>query len=111
MARTGGGVETAEASDDVRNVPAGESQNWDFERLFAEGEAQERARRFRRTQELREANKARYELWRPPPSQDPAEMALSWIAASRAVSLVDELATTGAERPLWDAFCRSALFL
>lgn len=111
MARTGGGVKTAEASDDVRNVSDGESQNWDFERLFAEGEAQERARRFRRTQELREANKARYEMWRPPPSQDPAEMALSWIAASRAVSLVDELATTGAERPLWDAFCRSALFL
>lgn len=85
-------------------------KEWDFVRLFAEEEAEKRGKRFQKLRELRQKNRFRYEAWRPPPSDDPAEAALNWIAVSRALAFVEELTFSGADVSLWTLFCRSELF-
>ncbi|MBR4544821.1 MAG: hypothetical protein IKO14_02415 [Oscillibacter sp.] len=86
-------------------------REWDFERLFAEGAVEERARRFQKLWALRRKNQFRYDTWRPTPSRDPAEAALVWVSVVRALSLAEELVSSGAEAPLWNLFCKSELFL
>ena len=86
-------------------------REWDFERLFAEGAVEERARRFQKLWALRRKNQFRYDTWRPTPSRDPAEAALAWVSVVRALSLAEELVSSGAEAPLWNLFCKSELFL
>ena len=49
--RGGDGDETESLSPE--NAPTVREKTWDFERLFAEGEAEERGRRFQKLQELR----------------------------------------------------------
>ncbi|MBR0280314.1 MAG: hypothetical protein IJQ81_01835 [Oscillibacter sp.] len=85
-------------------------KEWDFVRLFAEEAAEKRGKRFLKLRELRQKNRFRYEAWRPPPSDDPAEAALNWIAVSRALAFVEELTFSGADVPLWNLFCKSELF-
>ncbi|MBQ6207674.1 MAG: J domain-containing protein [Oscillospiraceae bacterium] len=93
------------------NREAVREETWDFERLFAEGEADERGRRFQKLWELRLENQSRYDAWRPPPPRRLAEAALDWMAISHALSLMEELAGSGADDALWSSFCKSQLFL
>ncbi len=85
-------------------------REWDFERLFAEGAAEERGRRFQKLWALRQKNILRYNAWRPTPPRDTAETALVWIGVMRALSLIEELVSGGAEAPLWEVFRKSELF-
>ena len=98
-------------SDETESAPTVRGKTWDFERLFAEGEAEERGRRFQKLQELRRENQLRYDAWRPPPTYRIAEAAIELMAISRAVSLTEELARSGAKDALWSLFCKSELFL
>lgn len=94
------------------DIPESEPvREWDFERLFAEGAVEERARRFQKLWELRQKNQFRYDTWRPTPPRDPAEAALVWVSVCRALSLLEEFVSSGAEGPLWNLFCKSELFL
>ncbi|MBQ7681969.1 MAG: hypothetical protein IJT31_07140 [Oscillibacter sp.] len=86
------------------------AREWDFERLFAEGAAEERGRRFQKLWALRQKNSLRYETWRPLPPSDTAEAALVWIAVTRALALMEELVSSGADAPRWEAFAKSELF-
>ena len=107
--RGGDGDETESLSPE--NAPTVREKTWDFERLFAEGEAEERGRRFQKLQELRRENQLRYDAWKPPPTCNFAEAAIGLAAVSRAVSLMEELARSGAEAAPWSLFCKSELFL
>ncbi|MBQ9492179.1 MAG: J domain-containing protein [Oscillibacter sp.] len=111
LARRGSAARTESDSRPPEEENREPVRDWDFERLFAEGEAEERGRRFQKLWILRQKNRFRYDTWRPPPSRDPAEAALVWVAVSRALSLVEELSYSGAEASLWGAFCKSELFL
>ena len=112
-----GDGDSTQSGGDVRktipgDIPESEPvREWDFERLFAEGAVEERARRFQKLWALRRKNQFRYDIWRPTPSRDPAEAALAWVSVVRALSLVEELVSGGAEAPLWNLFCKSELFL
>ena len=82
-------------------------REWDFERLFMEGEAEERGRRFQKLQRLRRENQFRYDAWEPLPT----ETALDWLALAHALSLTETLAESGADGSVWNLFCQNALFL
>ena len=85
------------------------SQDWDFARLFAEGDAERRGRQFQRALELRRANRLRYQAFRQTPLS-PAEAGRRWIAVSAALSALELLDSMEAPAPQWRAFITGEVF-
>ena len=88
--------------------PAPREPDWDFERLFAEGDAEADALRRRKLEELREKNRARYAKAEQEQRRRAAEEEESWravMAASHALELLYE-----APLPLWRSFLNSSVF-
>ena len=82
---------------------------WDFERLFAEGEEEAQAARRRRLEELRIKNEARRAKENSRRRQQQAED--SWEAVMAAAHALELLHSSGAPLPQWRRFLDSPVFL
>ena len=84
--------ETTEASEEAqKQAEEKECPQWDYERLFAEGEAEKEELRRRRIQELREKNRVRTAAREQEQRRRSADEEESWaavMAAAHALSLI-----------------------
>lgn len=83
-----------------------EAPEWDYERLFAEGEAEAQAARRRKLEELRRKNWSRWAAQKPEQRGDEA----SWTAVTAAVQILELLYSTGAPLSRWQRFLRDPVF-
>ena len=106
----------ADRSQSRRTSRSGRPQSpdnmvWDYERLFAEGEAEERGLRFVRALELRRINQKRYQKWmrsRAASGRTPMD---DWHDASENLRVIETLYTQW--MPLYrsgENFCMEMLF-
>ncbi len=90
---------------------AEETAEWDYERLFAEGEAEAQAARRRRLEELRKKNRARYEQQEKEQRRRAADEEESWASVMAAAHALELLYATGAPLSQWRQFLENPVFL
>ena len=88
-----------------------ESADWDYERLFAEGEAEAQAARRRKLEELREKNRARYAKQEQAQRRRAADEEEAWAAVMAAAHALELLYANGAPLFQWKRFLDSPVFL
>lgn len=93
-----------------RQVPEQPPPDWDYERLFAEGEAEAREARLRRLQELREKNRARYAAREQEQRRRSSDEAEAWAAVMAAAHALELLMSSSAPLPEWRRFLESPVF-
>ena len=81
--------------------------DWDFARLFAEGEAEERGRGFLQALERRKRNRIRWKLWERRLRRTPEEVGRNWVAASVALQTLNLLSSMEAGTDVWRSFLES----
>lgn len=91
--------------------PEEESAGWDYERLFAEGEAEAQATRRRKLEELREKNRARYAKQEKEQRRRAREDEEAWAAVMAASHALELLHASGAPAAQWRRFLESPVFL
>lgn len=89
---------------------ASPSADWDYERLFAEGEAEAREARRRKLEELRRRNKDRYAAQEAERYRRTADEEESWAAVMAAVHALELLYTNGAPLLQWRRFLNDPVF-
>lgn len=89
-------------------VRAPKSKDWDFTRLFAEGEAERRGKQFQKALKLRRANAWRDSAWARPAAA--LEAGRLWLAVSAALSLLELLDSSASAPPAWRNFLGTDLF-
>lgn len=87
------------------------TSDWDFERLFAEGEAEAQAARRRKLEELREKNRARYAKQEQAQRRRAADEEEAWAAVMAAAHALELLYANGAPLFQWKRFLDSPVFL
>lgn len=103
--------ETTEASEEAqKQAEEKECPQWDYERLFAEGEAEKEELRRRRIQELREKNRARTAAREQEQRRRSADEEESWAAVMAAAHALELLMSTNASLPEWRRFLESSVF-
>ena len=88
-----------------------ESADWDYERLFAEGEAEAQAARRRKLEELREKNRARWAKQEREQRRRAEEEEASWTAVMAAAHALELLDSSGAPLSQWRRFLNDPVFL
>lgn len=83
---------------------------WDYERLFAEGEAEEREARLRKIQELREKNRARFAAQEREQRQRAVDQEETWAAVMAAAHALELLTASNAPLSEWRRFLESSVF-
>ncbi len=104
-----GEPETGPIEQESQARQARRTAPWDYARLLAEGEAEDRGLRFQRAMDLRRKNRRRWRQWNRP--QSPAGMAEAWIAADLALVDLELLDAMGADLPTWRQYLKSGVFL
>lgn len=97
-------------ADAQKNPEETEHPQWDYERLFAEGEAEEQEIRRRRIQELREKNRARVAAREQEQRRRAADEEESWAAVMAAAHALELLMASNAPLPEWRRFLESSVF-
>lgn len=97
-------------SEHHRQVPEQPPSDWDYERLFAEGEAEAREARLRKLQELREKNRARYAAREQEQRRRSSDEAEAWAAVMAAAHALELLMSSSAPLPEWRRFLESPVF-
>ncbi|MCI9122050.1 MAG: hypothetical protein HFG00_11095 [Oscillibacter sp.] len=87
-----------------------EPDTWDFERLFAEGEAEEQEARRRKLEELREKNRDRYKAQERDQRRRAADEEEAWAAVMAAAHALELLYTAGAPLAQWQRFFNGPTF-
>lgn len=87
-----------------------EPPEWDYERLFAEGEEEAREARRRKLEELREKNRERYAAQEEEQRERAADEAAAWEAVMAAAQALEMLHSTGAPLREWQRFLSSPVF-
>ena len=90
--------------------PEGPAQDWDYERLFAEGEAEAEEARYRKLEELRRKNRARYAGQERDQRRRAADEAESWSAVMAASHALELLHSSGAPLRQWRRFLSDPVF-
>ena len=85
-------------------------KDWDFERLFAEGEEEAQATRRKKLEELREKNRARIKAQEAEQRRRAGDEEEAWAAVMAAAHALELLLSTGAPLPQWRAFLQSRVF-
>lgn len=88
-----------------------QGSDWDYERLFAEGEAEAQAARRRKLEELREKNRARYAKQEQEQRRRAADEEESWQAVTAAAHALELLYGSGAPLAQWRRFLSDPVFL
>ena len=101
-----------EAGPRPQPAPRQEEQgtDWDFERLFAEGEAQQAEALRRRIQANREKNRERYRAQERQQRARAQANEENWAAVMAALHALDLLRESGAPVLEWKRFCDSPVF-
>lgn len=87
-----------------------EEPGWDYERLFAEGEAEAREARRRKLEELRGKNRARYTAQEREQRRRAADEEELWSAVMAAAHALELLYSTGAPPYQWRRFLNDPVF-
>lgn len=90
--------------------PERPAQDWDYERLFAEGEAEAQEARYRKLEELRRKNRARYAEQERAQRRRAADEEESWSAVMAASHALELLYSSGAPPRQWRGFLSDPVF-
>lgn len=104
----GGRLKEESAGTPAVEPPAPE---WDFEALFAQGEAEAQAARRRKLEALREKNRDRWAGQERDRRRQAEEDEESWAAVMAAAQILERLHASGAPLPQWRRFLDSPVFL
>ena len=85
-------------------------QDWDYERLFAEGEEEARAAQRRKIEELREKNRARIAAQEKEQRRRAEDDEEAWAAVMAATHALELLLSCNAPLPQWRSFLKSPVF-
>ncbi|MCI8537802.1 MAG: hypothetical protein HFF18_03950 [Oscillospiraceae bacterium] len=92
----------------ARNTDPQKTMDWDFDRLFAEGQAERDAAFRRQAEESRRRHEVNH--WGTSPEGKSAVEEAAWAAVLTALHALELLASTGASLPVWQDFLHSEAF-
>lgn len=84
--------------------------DWDYDRLFAEGEEEAREARRKHLEELREKNRARYAAQEAEQRKRAGDEEEAWAAVMAATQALELLHSTGASHAEWMRFLNGPVF-